>query len=178
MKKNLIVLLVIAVAAAAFICFSDIESVDEYYLSHIDNIQKDSKTVFLCIRCDTALHNWELLPQRLRSEEYVPADGAILPKTEYVLREGDTVFDILERAVRCNRLQMEYRSVPAVYIQSINHLYEFDCGPLSGWIYKVNGEFPAGDCSSYALGDKDVVEWVYTCDLGRDVGKSGEGETP
>ena len=56
------------------------------------------------------------------------------------------------------------------YIEGIANLYEFDCGELSGWMYRVNGEFPNVGCSLYKLKDGDTVEWVYTCDLGRDVG--------
>ena len=56
------------------------------------------------------------------------------------------------------------------YIEGINYLYEFDGGNLSGWMYKVNGWFPNYGCSSYYLSDGDVIEWVYTCDLGKDVG--------
>ena len=37
-------------------------------------------------------------------------------------------------------------------------------------MYKVNGVFPNYGCSKYTLKNGDVVEWVYTCDLGRDVG--------
>ena len=40
----------------------------------------------------------------------------------------------------------------------------------SGWMYKVNGWFPNYGCSRYQLKDGDVIEWVYTCDLGKDVG--------
>ena len=70
---------------------------------------------------------------------------------------------------------MEYQgsdenSYGSVYIRGINYLYEFSCGPLSGWMYKVNGEYPNYGCSKYKLKDGDVIEWVYTCDLGQDVG--------
>ena len=49
-------------------------------------------------------------------------------------------------------------------------MYEFDCGALSGWMYRVNGWYPNYGCSRYQLKDGDVVEWRYTCDLGNDVG--------
>ena len=55
-------------------------------------------------------------------------------------------------------------------MQGINYLYEYSCGPLSGWMFRVNGEYPGKGCSNYILQDGDQVEWVYTCDLGRDVG--------
>ena len=55
-----------------------IQSVDEYYITHMEDIQEDSKTVTISIRCDTILDNWEKLDKPLRSEKYVPADGVIL----------------------------------------------------------------------------------------------------
>lgn len=174
MKKNIIIILIVVLAAAAFIFFSDIRSTDDYYLSHIDDIKKDSETVFLSIKCDTLLQNPDIIPENLKAEGILPKDGVVLPKTEYVLRKEDTVFNILERAARYNKIQLEYKKLPAVYIKSINHLYEFDCGPLSGWLYRVNSEFSNGDCNSYILSDKDEIEWVYTCDLGRDVGQEDE----
>jgi len=68
---------------------------------------------------------------------------------------------------------MEFEDTPmynSAYIESINNLYEFDVGELSGWVYEVNGWFPNYGCSRYQLLDGDVVRWLYTCDLGKDVG--------
>lgn len=175
MKKDIIFLFVIILLAAFVINGTNIQSVDEYYLTHIDDITPDSETVFISIRCDSVLDNYDELDASLRSEEFVPKDGVILPLTEYVLRPGDTVYDILDRAVRYNKIQMEYQgadknSFGSVYIQGINYLYEFSCGPLSGWMYKVDGVYPNYGCSKYELHDGQVIEWVYTCDLGKDVG--------
>ena len=55
-------------------------------------------------------------------------------------------------------------------VEGIHNLYEFDVGSLSGWMYSVNGWFPNYGCSRYALQNGDVVKWVYTCDLGYDIG--------
>ena len=175
MKKDIIALFAIILLVAVIISGTNIQSVDEYYLTHIDDIREDSETVTISIRCDTILKNYGDLDPALRSGEFVPPDGVILPPTEYVLRPGDTVFDILDRAVRYNKIQMEYQGADenqfgSVYVRGISYLYEFSCGPLSGWMYMVNGEFPQYGCSRYELHDKDVIEWVYTCDLGRDVG--------
>lgn len=184
MKKDILAILVIILLAAVVASGTEIQSVDEYYLTHIDDITPDSETVFISIRCDTILENYDDLAPSLQSEEYVPADGIIMPQTEYVLRSADTVYDILSRALRYNKIQMEYQGADknafgSVYIQGINYLYEFSCGPLSGWMYMVNGKFPDYGCSKYELHDGDVIEWVYTCDLGRDVGcewMGGEGQ--
>lgn len=61
-------------------------------------------------------------------------------------------------------------SYNSIYIKGINYLYEFSCGPLSGWMYLVNGEFPDFGVNKYDLKDGDVIEFKYTCDLGRDIG--------
>ena len=55
------------------------------------------------------------------------------------------------------------------YIEGISYLYEYDCGDLSGWMYRVNGEIPSVGCGEYRLRDGDCVEWLYTCDLGNDL---------
>lgn len=181
MKKDMLAVCLVVLLLVFVFSGTKIQSVDDYYLTHIDDITEDSETVFLSINCGTILDNWENLDPALRYEKYVPADGVILPETEYVLRKGDTVYDILDRAVRYNKIQMEYQganenSFGSVYIQGINYLYEFSCGPLSGWMYRVNGQFPDYGCSLYSLKDGDVVEWVYTCDLGRDVGNEWGSE--
>ena len=105
----------------------------------------------------------------------MPKDGIILEETEYVLRPNDTVFDVLQRTVRHHQIHMEYQGTNenvynSVYIQGINHLYEFSVGPLSGWMYAVNGESPNKGVGKYELKDGDVIEFKYTCDLGRDIG--------
>ena len=175
MRKDIIAVFVIVLISALLISGTNIQSVDEYYLTHIDDIKEDSETVKISIRCNTILDNYNDLDENLRFPEFVPENGIILPPTEYVLREGDTVFDILDRAVRYNKIQMEYQgaeknSYGSVYIQGINYLYEFSCGPLSGWMYRVDGEFPGCGCSKYKLKDGQNIEWIYTCNLGTDLG--------
>ena len=174
-KKDILAALIIILLLAFVISGTKIQSVDEYYLTHIDDITPQSATVTLSIECKTVLENLSVLDPALKAGDFVPEDGVILPCTRYVLRPGDTVYDILSRAVRYNKIQMEYQgadknSFSSVYIKGINYLYEFSCGPLSGWMYTVNGIFPQYGCSKYALSDGDRIEWVYTCDLGRDVG--------
>ncbi|MBD3107398.1 DUF4430 domain-containing protein [Bacillus sp. AGMB 02131] len=173
MRKDLLSLAFVILLIVIIASGTKIQSVDEYYLTHADDITEDSETVALTIRSDTILDHFDQLKPELR--EFVPEDGIILAKTDYVLRPGDTVFDILHRAVRHHKIQMEFQGADAnvynsVYIQGINYLYEFSCGPLSGWMYKVNGEFPLYGVSQYELEDGDIIEFHYTCDFGRDLG--------
>jgi len=178
MKKDLFAIAVVVFILIFVFSGTKIQTVDEYYLTHIDDIKEDSETIYLTIRCDTILDRWDDLDPSLKHEKYVPEDGVILMRTEYVLRPGDTVYDVLDRAIRHNQIQMECiysQNYGSVYVQGINHLYEFSCGELSGWMYMVNGEFPNYGCSKYELKDGDEIVWCYTCDLGRDVGCYWEG---
>lgn len=123
------------------------------------------------IRCDTLLdtskvENEAILP-------YIPSNGVVLAATQVEFKDGESVFDVLKRVTRENDIQMEFREdalYSGAYIEGINYLYEFDGGTLSGWMYKVNGQFPNYGCSKYLLKNGDKVVWMYTCDLGRDIG--------
>ena len=128
-------------------------------------------TCTIYIQCETILNNMELCdPNKV---DIVPANGWILGNTEVTFTEGETVFDVLQRVCKEKGIHMEYMESPiynSAYIEGIYNLYEFDVGNLSGWMYKVNGWFPNYGCSLYTLSDGDIIGWVYTCDLGNDVG--------
>lgn len=174
MKKDIIITLLIIMLCAVFVLTTDFKTVEEYYLENAENIKEGDATVFISIRCDAIFDNAEKLEPDLW--EFVPEDGVILAKTEYVLRDGDTVFDILVRAAKTRRIQMEYSGSPearTTYIEGISHVYEFSCGELSGWSFLVNGELTQVGASAYKLSDGDVIEWVYTCDLSRDILQGG-----
>ena len=130
-----------------------------------------SATCTFSISCATILNNWDDCDES--KKPLVPADGVILPTTTVTFTEGESVFDVLQRLCRENKIHMEFSWTPmynSAYVEGINNLYEFDVGSLSGWMYSVNGWFPNYGCSRYALQNGDVVNWVYTCDLGYDVG--------
>lgn len=96
--------------------------------------------------------------------ELLPPDGAIFAaRVEF--SDGETVFDVLRRVCRENRIHMESSATPlygSVYIEGIANLYEFDCGVGSGWVFTVNGVSPSFSSSSISLSPGDVVEWKYT----------------
>ncbi|MDR1135948.1 MAG: DUF4430 domain-containing protein [Clostridiales Family XIII bacterium] len=128
-------------------------------------------TATLSVRCDTILDNMRYLDSE--KHELVPSDGIIYSETAVTFYEGESVFNLLQREMKRAKIHMEFVNTPiynSAYIEGINNLYEFDAGELSGWTYKVNGWFPNYGCSRYSLKDGDVVEWIYTCDLGRDIG--------
>lgn len=127
------------------------------------------------IVCDTLLdtskvENEAILP-------YIPSDGVVLAETEVEFTEGESAFEVLKRVCRQKDIQMEFRADSAYsgyYIEGINYMYEFDGGALSGWMYKVNEKFPNYGCARYIMKDGDKMVWMYTCDLGRDVGDNSD----
>ena len=134
-------------------------------------VENAAPTCTASISCAAILENLD----RLNAEkaDLIPADGVLLAPTAVEFTEGESVFDVLKRVCRENKIHMEFSETPvyqSAYIEGIGNLYEFDCGEGSGWMYRVNGEFPNYGCSRYTLADGDTVEWVYTCDFGADVG--------
>ena len=164
--KNYLFVLAACAALTALIAVTNISTAGDYYSGDGSTKQEIIGTVRMTIRCDT-------VKDRLNSK-YIPASGVILPLTEFALGKGETAFDLLTRAARANKIQVENRGSSfgahgLAYIAGINYLYEFDFGDLSGWIYHVNGMPPSVNSGEYELKDGDLVEWLYTCDLGEDV---------
>lgn len=125
----------------------------------------------LSVSCSTALKNISKLSPEKR--EIIPENGVIFAEKKVVFYEGESVFNVLSREMKQNKIHMEFENTPvyqSAYIEGIANLYEFDCGELSGWMYSVNGSFPSYGCSRYKLKAGDRVEWIYTCDLGADIG--------
>ncbi len=176
----------------------DVTGLDQYYTDPIpdgmpapvepdaDSVDKTTTyTATLTIRCDTILDNLGDLNSELmhyfvseNGEEAVLADGVILEKHEITFYEGESVYDVLCREVETYGIHMESEFTPiynSAYIEGIHNLYEFSCGPLSGWMYCVNGWYPNYGCSRYQLKEGDAIEWNYTCDLGADLGEDWLG---
>lgn len=160
-KTNIIVLVVLFAVLIGISLTIKIETPNQYYNEASDNKQ-NTKTVTISISCKNAIGKTD--------NKKIPENGIILDDTEFSISEGDTVFDVLVSATKKNKIQIDYDSSnETVYIKGINGLYEFDCGELSGWMYKVNGETPNVGCSGYKLKDGDVIEWVYTANIGKDL---------
>lgn len=187
-SSNAIMVVIILTVAAAGIGFALQSGVfdnkpelgSEYKITQIpDNrLVTSENTESICtitIRCDTVLDNQNLLEEA--KIPYVPADGVILPEITVEFTPGENVFDVLQRVCEAADIPLEYSWTPlydSYYLEGICHLYEFDCGPESGWMYQVSGKFPNYGCSSYEVQPGDRIEWLYSCiglgaDLGADV---------
>lgn len=126
----------------------------------------------ISVRCDAVFLNKDFAEESLI--ESLPQNGIILSPVKVDIKEGESAFDILERTLRDQNIHMEFTATPmykSAYIEGIANLYEFDCGELSGWMYKVNGSFHDYGSSLYEVKNGDVIEWLYTCDRGKDAGK-------
>lgn len=74
------------------------------------------------------------------------------------LKEEATAYSILSET------GLSYKKTgfgSATYVRAINGLAEKDHGPLSGWMYKVNGVAPNISAGSYKLKKGDQVVWYY-----------------
>lgn len=128
-------------------------------------------TATLTVRCDTILQNIDWLDKA--KVDLVPEDGVIYATQTVEFYEGESAFNVLLRQMKANKIHMEYENTPiynSAYIEGINNIYEFDCGEGSGWMYSINGWFPNYGISRYALKEGDVIEVLYTCNLGLDIG--------
>ncbi len=134
------------------------------------NKSDDYLTCTLSVRCDTILDNTD----KLSAEKIniVPDDGIVFPETEVEFSDGESAFDVLRRELKNSNIHMEFQKTAAntVYVEGIANIYQFDCGELSGWTYSVNDKVPNYGCSDYKLQDGDDLKFLYTCDMGTDVG--------
>lgn len=163
-KNNFIFVWLIAILASCFVLFTDFQSVDNYYNGESVTKNDIIGTVTLEIRCDTVLDKLD------DSHTYIPKDGVILETTTFDLGEGQTVYDILTEAAQTYKIQLDVSGgIGMKYVSGINYLYEFDFGELSGWTYHVNGKEASVGCDQFVLKDGDVIKWLYTCELGKDL---------
>ena len=125
---------------------------------------EDVLTCTIMIRCDSILDHMEDLAEG--KDRYVPENGIILYSTAVEFLKGETAYDVTKRACNAMGIQIEASYAPlygSYYVEGIGNLYEFDCGGMSGWLYKVNGWTPNYGCSEYVLEDGDSIVWDYTC---------------
>ena len=94
--------------------------------------------------------------------------GTVLEPASVELRKDDKVIDVLKRATRAHNIQLGSRgSGMFAYVEGIASLYEFDDGPESGWVFRVNGELSAKGAGVVKVGEGDYIEWLFTNDLGK-----------
>jgi hypothetical protein len=89
-------------------------------------------------------------------------EGRIVMDTAIAFLDGDSVLDILKKATRDARIQMEYTGFGmTAYVKGIDNLYEFDKGSESGWLFYVNDELIMQSAGSYKPKAGDEIVWQY-----------------
>lgn len=148
--RDYLIVLLIAVAGICLVLTLKIESVENHY-ENASASKNAIGTVTISIRCDTAEEKNEV----------------VLKNAEVEIEANDTVYDVLYEVCALNKIHLEVDA--SFYVEGINNIYEKDYGDLSGWMYFVNGASPSVGCGEYKLYDGDKIEWLYTCELGKDL---------
>lgn len=165
-KKALFAASAVLLAAGIAAAFANIRSANEYYGESIGG----ALTVTVSADCSSVLDRMGEICSEVNPPEVIPADGVVMAAAQIELPEGATAFDALVEAARREQIRVDYTgSAYGVYITGIGFIYEFGFGSQSGWLYRVNGEFPQVSAGEYELSAGDLVEFVYTCELGSDI---------
>lgn len=103
---------------------------------------------------------------------YVPKDGKILFSQEVTVDQGSSVYDVLKTSCRSYDIPFEATytaGLETYYVEGINHLYEFDAGSGSGWVFFVNGDTANYGASDVQVQQGDDIVWMYSLNYGLDV---------
>ena len=90
----------------------------------------------------------------------------IAPSVIGDLPEGTTAMDVFRQVLTANGYSYEAKGsyVQAVIKPDGTKVAEFSKGPNSGWVFRVNGEFPDVAMQDCRLSDGDVIEVFFTAD--------------
>ena len=90
----------------------------------------------------------------------------IAPSVIGDLPEGTTAMDVFRQGLTANGYSYEAKGsyVQAVIKPDGTKVAEFSKGPNSGWVFRVNGEFPDVAMQDCRLSDGDVIEVFFTAD--------------
>lgn len=90
----------------------------------------------------------------------------IAPSVIGDLPEGTTAMDVFRQMLTANGYSYEAKGsyVQAVIKPDGTKVAEFSKGPNSGWVFRVNGEFPDVAMQDCRLSDGDVIEVFFTAD--------------
>lgn len=78
------------------------------------------------------------------------------------VNSSSTAYSVLRELAKQNGKSISTKGFGStVYVSGIDGLKEFDHGPSSGWMYKVNGTPPNIGAGAYRLKVGDQVIWYY-----------------
>lgn len=78
------------------------------------------------------------------------------------VNSSSTAYSVLRELAKQNGKSISTKGFGStVYVSGIDRLKEFDHGPSSGWMYKVNGTPPNIGAGAYRVKAGDQVIWYY-----------------
>ena len=103
---------------------------------------------------------------------HTDTDAWILPTVVRDLPEGTTAFEVFKQVLAANGYTYDAKGsyVRAVIAPDGTKVAELSKGQYSGWMYRVNGEFPDTYMGAYELEDGDVIEVFFTADYTKETG--------
>ena len=88
--------------------------------------------------------------------------NSIMMQGNIEVNSSSTAYSVLRELARQNGKSISTKGFGStVYVSGIDGLKEFDHGPSSGWMYKVNGTPPNIGAGAYRLKAGDQVIWYY-----------------
>ena len=103
---------------------------------------------------------------------HTDTEAWILPTVVRDLPEGTTAFEVFKQVLAANGYTYDAKGsyVRAVIAPDGTKVAELSKGQYSGWMYRVNGEFPDTYMGAYELEDGDVIEVLFTADYTKEPG--------
>ena len=103
---------------------------------------------------------------------HTDTDVWIRPTIVYDQPEGTTAMDVFRQMLTANGYTYEAKGS---YVQAIirpdgTRVAEFSKGQNSGWLFRVNDDFPDVAMDEYQLQDGDVIEVLFTADYTQEPG--------
>ena len=155
-KKNLIFVAIVAAVLIAAVFLTNISLPSDRGKDIVKN--NPTGKITMTIECKVLIGE---------DSKYIPEDGYILNKGEFIIEDGDSALKILREASSKYNFQLEVKN--GYYVLGINNLYEKEFGDLSGWMYFINGVSASVGANEYILKDGDIIEWRYTRNIGKDL---------
>ena len=103
---------------------------------------------------------------------HTDTEAWILPTVVRDLPEGTTAFEVFKQVLAANGYTYDAKGsyVRAVIAPDGTKVAELSKGQYSGWMYRVNGEFPDTYMGAYELEDGDGIEVFFTADYTKEPG--------
>lgn len=159
MKKKIVLPLILVLAAALVCVFAFTNSPG----------QDLAGTVCLKVSCEKVVALAE--SDAADISDSLPTDGIVAEVKDYPFYTGETVFDVLLKVLKENKIAINYTGgAKDAYVKSISGISDGQFGTMSGWIYTINGEFASVGCSQYLLSDGDKIEFNYSVNMADDFG--------